>query len=155
MISRYLTAGGVGKDILLFDLESGRETRLSLTNLPGELTSLAFSPDSSLLAASGAYDDPGPYLNDLKHGRLLLFETKSGQLIAHIELPGSTANDLTFNENGQLLKLSVEGFESSFEVWELGFDRWQDIVCRVANRNLTEREWQRYVIGEEYRMVCP
>ena len=153
--SRYLAAGGVGKDILLFDLESGRETRLSLTNLPGELTSLAFSPDSSLLAASGAYDDPGPYLNDLKHGRLLLFETKSGQLIAHIELPGSTANDFAFSENGQLLKLSVEGFESSFEVWDLGLDHWQDIACRVANRNLTESEWQRYVIGEEYRMVCP
>jgi WD40 repeat protein len=153
--SRYLVSGGEGKEILLFDLENLRETHLSLTSLPGELISLAFSSDSSLLAASGAYYDPGPYLNDLRHGRLLLFETNSGQLIAHIELPGLTADTLTFSENGQLLKLSLEGIGGSFEVWELGLDHWQDLACRVANRNLTESEWQRYVIGEEYRQVCP
>jgi WD40 repeat protein len=153
---RYLVAGGDGKEMLFLDLESGQETRLSLNPLPGHLIALAFSPDSQWMAVSGAYDDPGPYANDLMRGRFLLFEMESGRSVAEIDLPsGYTISDLAFSENGQLLKFSLNGVDGQFMVWELGWKRWQELACRIANRNLTEREWQRYVIGEEYREVCP
>jgi WD40 repeat protein len=153
---RRLVAGGESKDVLMIDLKSGRQSRLLLNRLPGQLFDLVFSPDGRWMVASGAYDDPGPYLNDLMRGSLLLAEVESGQLVTVLDLPtGSTAGVLGFSEDGRLLRFLQEGFEGGLMVWELSSDRWQELACGIANRNLTESEWQRYVIGETFRQVCP
>ena len=153
---RYLAYGGEGKDVMLFNLESDREIRLSLLNLPGELTGLAFNPDGTRLAAGASYQDPGPYANTIQHSKMMIWETGSGQVIAHADLHGATTGDLAFSEDGRFLEyFTVEGSGFPFNIWPLGMDQWQELACRIANRNLTETEWQRYVIGEEYRQICP
>jgi WD40 repeat protein len=153
---RYLAYGGMGRDIMLFDRQDGREFALTLLPLPGQVTDIAFNPAGSLLAACASYEDPGPYANSIYHGRIVVWETQSGQVIAHSDLPGSTAGDLGFNEDGKLLEyLNLEGFGDLSTIWTLDIDQWQELACRIANRNLTESEWGRYMIGEEYREVCP
>jgi WD40 repeat protein len=153
---RYLAYGGEGREIMLFDLNGERETALSLLNLPGQITDIAFSPDGSLLTASAAFQDPGPYANTINHSRIMVWETASGQVIAHGDLTGATAGELGFSEDGRLLEYFIlEGIGDAFNIWTLGIDQWQELACRIANRNLTESEWGRYVIGEEYRQVCP
>jgi WD40 repeat protein len=141
---------------MLLDLTTATETRLSMLNLPGQITGLIFNPDGSLLTASASYEDPGPYANTIQHGQMAVWDTASGQLIAHADLRGSTAGDPAFSEDGRFLEYLIqEGNEYPFQIWTLGLDQWQAIACRIANRNLTESEWQRYVIGEDYRLICP
>jgi WD40 repeat protein len=153
---RYLAFGGEGTDVMLFDLYNDRETRLPLLNLPGQITGLAFSPDGARLTGSASYEDPGPYANTIQHGRMAVWDTESGQLIAQGDLRGSTAGQPAFSEDGRLLAYIIqEGNEYPFQIWTLGMDQWQEMACRIANRNLTESEWQRYVVGEEYRQICP
>jgi WD40 repeat protein len=153
---RHLALGGEGMEILLIDLDTDRQTHLSLLNLPGLATGLAFSPDGTRLTASASFEDPGPYANTIHHGRIVVWDTLSGQVIAQGYLWGSTAGEPAFTEDGRLLSYIIqEGNEYPFQIWVLGFDQWQEIACRIANRNLTEGEWERYVVGEEYRRVCP
>lgn len=33
--------------------------------------------------------------------------------------------------------------------------QWFDLACQTAERNLTQREWQRYFSGDRYRQTCP
>ncbi len=41
-------------------------------------------------------------------------------------------------------------------VWELDLDRWPEIACRAAGRNLTIAEWEQYgPAGEPYIATCP
>lgn len=153
---RYLAAGGLGRHVTLFDLESGAETRLPMISFTGDLNGLTFSPDGSRLVASASFEDPGPYANSIQHNRLFEWDTASGQVLAHASFiePVSTAINVYFSEDGQLVTFEIDASEAPFRIWTLAPDQWQKLACRIANREITESEWQRYVIGEEYRPIC-
>ncbi len=41
-------------------------------------------------------------------------------------------------------------------IWDLRFERWPDLACRFAGRNLTPGEWNQYGPSDEpYRVTCP
>ena len=76
----------------------------------------------------------------------------STQIIGRIDFPGAAVNWLAFSESGKYLVI-----DQSDDLTALNVDTqtWQALACRLANRNLSEAEWRRYVIGEDYREVCP
>ena len=39
-------------------------------------------------------------------------------------------------------------------VWDARLDGWIARACRIANRDLTEAEWNRFLPGERYARVC-
>ena len=39
--------------------------------------------------------------------------------------------------------------------WPVTVGAWADQACRVAGRNFTREEWQRFVAGRSYERVCP
>jgi hypothetical protein len=39
--------------------------------------------------------------------------------------------------------------------WDITVDSWQDRACSIANRNLTQTEWNQFVKDEAYSKVCP
>jgi WD40 repeat protein len=39
-------------------------------------------------------------------------------------------------------------------VWDARLDSWLARACRIANRDLTEREWNRFLPGEPHERVC-
>jgi WD40 repeat protein len=64
-------------------------------------TSMAFSPDGKLLAASG------------QEGAAHIYELQGGGEVAHLPIAGSTnIGELQFSDDGKLLKLKVEGSNS-------------------------------------------
>jgi hypothetical protein len=41
-------------------------------------------------------------------------------------------------------------------LWDLDADHWEAAACKVAGRNLTQDEWQRYFPNAgHYRVTCP
>lgn len=45
--------------------------------------------------------------------------------------------------------------EGTAVVWDVDAERWEDLACAIAGRNLTPTEWQHYLTGHPYRATCP
>jgi len=45
--------------------------------------------------------------------------------------------------------------DERIEFWELDPEQWVAAACRLAGRNLTQDEWQRYGPKDTYRTTCP
>jgi WD40 repeat protein len=152
-----------------------------VTSIPvGAVADLAFSPDGSLLA-SGAFDG-AVSLFDVPswqpsgsamtaHDAPLDFVrfSPAGLLVSH------DYNDQTFfwdvglrQAIGPIRNFRPNGFttDGNSLVGQLSGDWrqvlhvslsqevWTATACRVANRNLTETEWQTYLPDEEYEETC-
>ena len=39
-------------------------------------------------------------------------------------------------------------------VWDLDPDHWETIACRMAGRDITRAEWNRYLPHRDYEPVC-
>ena len=168
------------EEILLVDLESRKPLAKPL-KAPAPVVQVEFAPDGETLAAS--LDDDRIALLDLpegKAGRFLagrsitsLSFDGAGGLLAATELGLSTtlwdvdsgrpalppfAGDhsrMRLNPRRPLLATTI-GQGDGLILWDLDVRHWARRACRIANRNLTREEWQRYV-GEEvpYRKTCP
>jgi len=40
-------------------------------------------------------------------------------------------------------------------IWDVNIEHWAATACRIAGRNLTQTEWDRYLPGQPYRSTCP
>ena len=79
--------------------------------------------------------------------------------------------DLTVNPPGSIQLSSNEPFVKAYAfspdektlagsygkqvvLWNVDFDSWVEHACRIANRNLTPREWSHFLPDEPYRLTC-
>ncbi|UJP01426.1 MAG: WD40 domain-containing protein, partial [Nitrosomonas sp.] len=59
--------------------------------------------------------------------------------------------------------LASGGDDNTVRLWDIASsfqlqssnDPWKVRACRVANRNLTRTEWQKYMGNTPYRATCP
>jgi WD40 repeat protein len=105
--------------------------------------SLAFSPDGQTLASGG------------QKRTIKLWDVATQQPIGH-PLAGHSApvGRLVSSPDGEILASS--GFDGTILLWDVSPESWRDRACRIANRNLTELEWRRF-LGDtvEYDRPCP
>ena len=104
------------------------------------LTYLAFTPDGRTLASAGS---EGIHLWDV-HTRQPLGEPLSQEGVTY----------LSFGPDGKTLVSSGSG---GVRFWDLDPLSWRRRACRLANRNLSLHEWERYMGSPEvpYRCSCP
>jgi WD40 repeat protein len=106
----------------------------------GRFLSLAFSPDSSLLAGAG-------------QGGVQLWDVgRAAQLGGLLRPLGGTA--IVFSPDGESVIVSDES--GLVQAYPATIDGWRDAACAVVSRNLTEGEWATFVgVAEPYRKTCP
>jgi WD40 repeat protein len=107
--------------------------------------SMSFSPDGKILAAS--------YFDNM----IILWDVASGQRLGE-PIRGDqskvSVNSLDFSPDGQILATGASN--GQFILWYMNPATWTDIACSIANRNLTDTEWLRYVGADEpYAKTCP
>ena len=139
-------------DVLLLGTSSGGElwnvrTEEPMGMLPsgaeGGVYGGAFSPDGHMIA-TGHLD-----------GTIRLWDTQR-RLPVGEPLRGHThtVSRLAFSTEQDPV-LYAAGADGTVGAWATGLAAWQAQACRIANRNLTQEEWQIYIGNRPYEATCP
>ncbi len=137
-----LATGSQDNSIILWDLDNLVTIDLPLTRHTSGVTSLAFSPSGALLASS---DEDATWI---------LWDVATRQPIG-IPITGSPAavTGLAFSQDEAWL-YTGNGAGSIFK-WDVGFESWIERTCGLAQRNLSQAEFNQYFHDEIYRISCP
>lgn len=113
-----------------------------------EAQSATFSPDNRTLTTLGS-------------SGIQLWDVNAHRPVGS-PFGGSLIKSIAFNSDGTILA-SSGGWPypprpyGSTILWDLHLPSWEADACRIANRNLTVREWAQYVNPDPstYRATCP
>ena len=131
----------------IYDQPSGKLIRPSREILVTGPNDIAFSPDDSYLAAGG--------------GRTVsLMSSGSGEELSALTTGGRTIASLGFQPDGRMLAVGTD--DGRVFLWDLALlyggtdtESTLEVACKLANRNFTQEEWDRYLGTEPYDSTCP
>ena len=158
-----LLVGNNHGQIDTYDVSGNNDHGIPLAEQASAITGMALSPDGRMLAAGSCVKREA--YGFCRQGEVRLWQMDSGQPdaspISTTVLKGEVW-DVVFSADGKfLVATSPDGV---IPVWFLDppllpsvedWTAWEARACKMANRNLTESEWQMYLPGEPYRLLCP
>ncbi len=106
---RTLASSGGDKSIRLWDVTTGGETRLIISDSSAAPKSVAFSPDGRTLASGGYLDGP-----DGQTGIIELWDTATGTLLKKVTEPKNLIEAISFSPDGKALASTG----SYVQIWE-------------------------------------
>ena len=127
--------------VTLWDFKSGQAILPALFGHTGRVASVAFSRDGKILATGGA------------DGDIRLWDVDTHELLGTFQTPQQEIKAIAFRSDGEALA-SVE-HDDSITFWSVAPDDWIKEACHLANRNLTQQEWNTYIGSRPYRRTCP
>lgn len=138
---KELASGSADKTIIIWDVATGKQSGSSLAEHTDKITGLAFSPDGKELASSSV------------DKTVILWDLTLRQRIG-APLTGFTGNinNVAFSPDGK--SLAAGDASNNIYVWNLDLADWETQACSIANRNLTQDEWQRFVGDAPYEKTC-
>lgn len=140
---KILAVGGWDHQVWLWDLTSTPKRLEPLRGHIGPVLRVLFSPDGKILSSASQRDQ----IRLWDVGRSGIFDTI---------LKGHQAKITSMAFSGDS-KLLVSGGEDGLIVlWDLSETSWRERACRMANRNLTKKEWNDYVgDSKPFEILCP
>ena len=103
---------------------------------------MALSPDGKTLA-SGGDDDV-----------ITLWDVEARQRIGQpLEGHVSGVSSIAFSPDAK--SLAAGDGAGTVILWDVDLESWLTRACVIANRNLTQEEWERFMGDEPYRATCP
>jgi hypothetical protein len=139
---QILASASADRTIMLWDVATGEPVGTPLRGHISMIGSIMFSPNGETLASVSSVD-----------GTIILWDVATRQPF-RTTLHGYTA---VFSPDGETL-VSV-GDDSTLVLWDVA--AWHDPqlqqkrACDIANRNLSQEEWQRYLPDRPYEQTCP
>jgi WD40 repeat protein len=138
-----LASGSADTTLILWDVATRRPLGDPLKGHTNKIWSIAFSPDGKLLA-SGSEDNT-----------IILWDVASRSpigppLTGHINL----VRGLAFSPDGKTL--ASASADNTVILWNVELEDWPIRACRIANRNLTLKEWDTFIGPDHpYHLTCP
>jgi WD40 repeat protein len=138
-----LATGSWAGIVQRWDPSTGDQLGHSVLAMPAPVSSISFNPTGSEFATGGG-----------SGGFVKLWDTKTLQQLGATfpGEPGQWANGQFTPDGSRLVTLYQYGRGT---VWPATVRAWEDHACRVAGRNLTREEWQRFVTERAYSKTCP
>ncbi len=132
-----------GHSVTMWNFSNGKPLPPALYGHTAAVSGLAFRQDGKVLA-SGSAD-----------GSIRLWDVQAHELIgAFNPLKSDTnqTNHIVFAPNAGIL--ASPGEDESILLWDVDFEDWTHLACRIANRNLTAKEWSIYFGSSRYQKTC-
>lgn len=86
-------------------------------------------------------------------GSVLWWDTATRELLGPPLLTGKETETMAISPDGRALVLG--SFDSMAWYWRLDRRAWTERACGIANRNLSEAEWQQFLGDQPYHTTCP
>jgi WD40 repeat protein len=135
--------------LLLLDAATGRVRATRQVNgHPGQWAFVHGGRRLAILSVPSP-DSPGPASLDLWDATTL--ETVGERVTVAVNAWGAGEGD-AHPDGTKLLSAIAEG---GAILWDLDPEHWETRACRIAGRNLTRAEWDRYLAGHDYHRTCP
>ncbi len=113
------------------------------------IRAVLFSPDDQLLLSAG----PWGTLDD-STGTIIMWDVARGVRFGRsLNEHDDNVSTLLLSQDGK--RLYSAGDDTYIVVNNLDIDHLYKRACKIANRNLTFREWEQYMGGRLYRHTCP
>jgi len=139
---KLLASSSADDTIILWDVVAHQRLDPPLAGHTDGVWSIAFSPDGKTLA-SGSADDT-----------IILWDVAARKLF-NPPISGHTGavGSITFAAAGTLL--ASVSTNRTLILWDASVESWKARACRIANRNLTQDEWNRFIGPDtSYRRTC-
>ena len=137
-----LVAAGARGSIFVWDVATRQQVGQPLLGQQASDGALALSQDGRLLAAGDR--EGNVYLRDVATRRLLGMPFKGEGPVSGV----------AFSPDGQVLASGAG--DGTIMLWNVNPQSWQDRACRLANRNLTQSEWELFIgVDVPYACTCP
>jgi WD40 repeat protein len=127
--------------VTVWNVRSGQPIQPALYGHTGAVSSVAFRRDGKVLA-SGSAD-----------GDIRLWDVETHELLGTLSAQQKGIKSVVFSP--QKGALASVGEDDSIIFWDADFADWSIRACRIANRNLTPKEWNTYFGTSPYRKTCP
>jgi WD40 repeat protein/tRNA A-37 threonylcarbamoyl transferase component Bud32 len=137
---RLLATSGLDPLVRIWDARTGKLVRGLEQNVGNAVWALAFTPDSSTIAISGS------------DGFASLWDVATGAKIGPRFGVGSREAILDLSSDGR--RLLMTNGDGKGAVWDIDPESWAQRACTLANRTLTEKEWEKFLPGRPYQPAC-
>jgi WD40 repeat protein len=130
-----------GDSVTIWNFGGGRLIPPVLYGHTQSVSSVHFRRDGKVLA-SGSQD-----------GDIRLWDVETHELFGILNAEQKAVHDVVFSQQKDML--ASVGEDDSIILWDVDFESWSRRACRIANRNLTPKEWGTYFRNRAYRKTCP
>ena len=135
-----LAASTRENSVAIWNFKSGRPLPPELYGHTQSVSSVDFRHDGKVLA-SGSAD-----------GDIRLWDVATHELLGTLSADQKAIKNVVFSpKKGTLASV---GEDESIVFWDVDFEGWSSRACRIANRNLTPKEWSTYFGKLPYRKTC-
>ena len=134
---KLLAFGKSDGDVSILDAKTYE--RLIILKGDNPINSLAFSPDSKIIATGSI--------------NINLWDVNNGQELISFKGHSKWITELLFDVEGE--KLISGSLDKSIRLWNTNYNSILEKACEACNRNMTKKEWNQYVGSNlDYRKTC-
>lgn len=154
-------SGQADGTIKLWDVATRQQVEPDFTGYAADVNKVIFSPDGKTLVSAAMLGS-----EEKTTGNIFLWNVATRQLTGQpLAAHTDKIMDIAFSPDGQALatggsdrplgQKGTGGSVKRLRLWNMSLESWIQNACRVANRNLTQSEWQRYFPNQTYHKTCP